>query len=434
MRPTKRGLILLCAPAVIVVAAAPGAPPIYAFAAFALAAGLVILDATAGCTPSVRIERTVGPRLSVGASSKVTLTVVNVASRPVQVCVRDGAPTGMNPDRHRIDVALPGGGSSRVEYRARPDRRGTYLFDDAWVELPGRLGLAHRQHRIGCVTLVAVVPDIRALRAWDLLARRAMTREAGLRALRRIGEGSEVERLREYLPGDDYRRIDWKATARRQHPITREMEAERRRHVVFMVDCGRWMTQPVDRLLKVDHALNASLLASHVADRSGDLTGVLTFSDRVLSWIPPAAGRTHQAMLLEELHTTPVEPVEPSFPLAFRHLARRQRRRALIVLFSDFGDQATAADLLETLPVLARRHLVLCVQLLDPEIESLAAASPSDLLQVNRRAIAIKLRDERRLTLDRLRAQGAHVLEALAGSVTSAVVNRYLELKGRGEL
>ena len=433
MRLTYLGLIVLLCPAALLTSGLVAQPLIPLFA-FLLAAGFVVLDATIGCPLVVKVERTVDSRLSVGAASGVSLRITNLSPRDLEIRVRDGAPLALNPDRHRIEISIDVNSAVELEYSVRPNRRVTYLFDDTWVELRGRVGLARRQHRVPCVTPISVVPDIRALRAWDLAARRAMTRETGFRAMRRIGEGSEVERLREYLPGDDNRRIDWKATSRRQRPITREMETERRRHVVFMVDCGRWMTQPVDRLLKVDHALNAALLAAHVADRAGDLTGVLTFSDRVLSWIPPSAGRAHQARLLEELHTTPAEPIEPSFPTAFRLLATRQTRRSLIVLFSDFGDPSTSEELRKTLPVLSRRHLVLCIHLLDPGIEDLATARPETLHDVNCRAIAHKLRHQRRRTLDGLRAHGAHVLEARAGELTAGVVNRYLDLKGRGEL
>jgi uncharacterized protein (DUF58 family) len=321
-----------------------------------------------------------------------------------------------------------------VDLEVRPHRRGTFIVDGPWVTTTGRLGLSRRVRHAAHGATVTVVPDVRALRTFDLRTRRALLPERGFRPWQRAGEGSELARLREYVPGDDFRRIDWKATARRRRPVTREMEVERRRRVVFVVDAGRWMSQPTTRLLKLDHALNAVLLASHVAERLGDLVGLLTFSDRVLSWIPPGSGRRHQARILEELGATPTEPVESSFGLPFRHLVQHLDRRVLVVLLSDFGDPATALDLTHSLSVLSRRHLVLCVHLLDPAIEALARASPFTPEEAARRAIAEQLITERRRVLDRLRSRGARVVSCLPERLSQGTVDRYLSLRSRGAL
>ncbi|MAG56958.1 MAG: hypothetical protein CMJ83_11745 [Planctomycetes bacterium] len=435
MRPTRIGMLVLVLPAlpVFLSGGLGGLAP--AAATCLLAVGLILLDGTLGTQRDLTAVRTVSSRLSIGASARVRVAVRSQSRGRFTVVVRDGVPPTLHPDTPSGTVAVTSGQpDGAFEYRIRPDRRGSYLFDDAWIEVPGRLGLVRRPRRVMCVTRVSVVPDIRALRRYDLLARRAMTAEAGFRTVRRIGEGTEVERLREYLPGDPFRRIDWKATARRQRPITREMEAERRRHVMFLVDAGRWMSQPTDRLLKLDHALNAVLLAAHVADRCGDLTGVMTFADHVLSFLAPSSGRDHQARMLEELHTTPAALVEPAFTTAFREVAQRLKKRTLVVLISDFSDPTTANALLATLPVLSRRHLLLCIHLLDPALEALGTLSPKTLRDANRRALAEKLSIERRRTLDRLRAQGTHVATCRADALTATVVNRYLAIKGRGEL
>jgi uncharacterized protein (DUF58 family) len=267
-----------------------------------------------------------------------------------------------------------------------------------------------------------------------LLARRGRLQEAGLRASRRFGTGTEFESLREYQPDDDYRRINWKATARRGRPMTAEFETERSQNVLALLDAGRLMATEVGGLTKLDHALNTSLLLAYVAALRGDRVGLLAFGDRVLTYLPPRRGRHAFLAMLATLYNLAAEPVEPDFDRAFEFLAARQMRRSLLVLFTDLTDRDVSSALVQHLARLARQHLAVCVTLGDPAVLTAASATPSTTAAVYERVVAARLLEERAEVLSALRQRGAITLDVPADRLTVAVVNKYLELKARTRL
>ena len=433
MRPTRRGFLLLLSPALtaaLVGVGQAGETLVLLHLGTILVA--MILDGTLGVRrDAIRVTRHHDQRIAVGVRTLIRTRIENRSPRRMALLVRDGIPGGLFPDTVVHHLTLEPGAVGCCETLIAPLRRGVFAMEHVWVRLPGILGLVGRILQCDVRSEISVIPDVRPLRAYDIKARILLSSAPGFRRLRRAGEGGEVARLREYRPGDDPRRIDWKATARHLSPITREMEAERNRNIVFVIDAGRWMGQPVGDLLKVDHAINAVLLAGHVAERHGDLTGVQVFSDRILTFQAPGRGRRHRLETLERLHRAPVEPVEPDFDEAFRHLALNLRKRSMVILFSDFSDPVTARSLLRSLTIVSRRHLVLCVHILDPGVEDHVGRRPETLQDLARRAIAEELHRERKHVLDHLRFRGVHVLECRADALTAELVNRYLDIKQR---
>lgn len=437
MRLRPRGVALLLGPAAaLALLPWPGGSHVWGLVLVLGSLGCCVLDATLGVRRNaVSVTRDLhSGRLSVGRPAHVVLRFENRTSRRLRLTFRDAVPRDLVPEGSSGRFDLAPRTTVQHTYRIRPQRRGEYGFEACWVELAGPLDLATRFLRYEPEGRVSVIPDIQPLRMYAIQGQAALSRMKGLHRRRRPGEGGELESLREYRAGDDPRRIHWKATARRMQPVTVETESERSRNVFFLVDAGRWMSQTAGILLKADHALNATLLAAHVAARRGDRVGAMVFSDRVLAYVPPGRGRVHDARLLEALHRVPVEPVEPDFEEAFRFLALRSKRRSLVVLFSDFSDPVTASALERTLSVVSRRHLVLCVHLLDHALEDLATLTPRTVRDVARRSVAEGLVRDRRLVLDRLRLGGAHVLECDTGSLTGEVLSRYLAIKGQGLL
>ncbi len=223
-----------------------------------------------------------------------------------------------------------------------------------------------------------VYPNVLDVRKYDLLARKGLLMELGLRNVRANGTGTEFERLRDYTPDDEYRRINWKATARRQRPIAVEYETERAQHVVFVLDTGRLMRPPIADLAKLDYAINAALLSSYVATLRGDQVGLLTFADEVGVYLAPSKGRGQFYTMLELLYNVRSEPVEADYARALGYLGLKNKRRSLIVIFTDLVTLDAAQPLIAYTARLATRHLPLVVTIQDPNITGLARKQYGD--------------------------------------------------------
>ena len=436
MVPTRRLLALLLLPAVLL-AGASLVPGLLVVAALVLVGALAALGLEWRLLPTARevaVQRRHEPRLSLGADNVVSLDVHNAAPRALAFTLRDETPPDCVASALFLAGTAPAGGSSSVRYTLRPLRRGDHRFGSATLRWDGPLGLLRRQAIYPLGTPVKVYPNLLEVRKYDLLARRDRLLEAGLRASRRFGSGTEFESLREYLPDDDYRRINWKATARRGRPMTAEFETERSQNVLAVLDAGRLMATAVQELTKLDHAVNTSLLLTYVAAARGDRVGLLAFSDRVVAYLPPRRGRRAFYGALETLYNLTPEAVEPDFDRAFGFLATRGLRRSLLVLFTDLTDRDVSSALVQHLTRLARHHLAVCVTLGDPQVLALATVTPTTTAGVYERVVAARLLEERAEVLGALHQRGVVTLDVPADRLSVAVVNKYLELKARTRL
>jgi uncharacterized protein (DUF58 family) len=395
---------------------------------------LAAVDALLARPALVTVEREPPRVLSVGRPNPVRLRLRSSAARPLTVTVTDDRSPTLASGDLPAQVLVPPRGRAAVLYHVRPRCRGSVELGDHHVRYPSPFGLWQRQLRLPARHPVRVYPDVTAVRAYELLARQS--RESLLlRAVRLRGGENEFERLRDYGRDDEFRHIDWKATARRGRLIAREYQQERNQTVVCLLDCGRLMTAESGGLAHLDRALNATLMMAHVAARAGDQVGLLAFDAALRTYLPPAGGRLAVNRVLRSTYDLHAALVESDFELAFSHLARRLRKRALVVLFTQVIDEVAARAVLRAVRGLHPRHLALCVLFRDPELERLAepraglAGGPgADLYVAAAAAEAIGWRD--RLVRD-LEAGGALVLHAPPGAVTPAVVNRYLRIKAQ---
>ncbi len=436
MLPTPRLLLLLlfATPLIALSAFAPGLVWLAVFYVVAVAA-LAISDAVMAAGPAqVEVERINDPRLSLGAENLVTIILANATARPVAFTLRDEHPHEFPADARYLSGTIAPYDVAEARYHLRPLRRGDYHFGDVVVRYRGPLGAITRQARYGLGAAVKVYPNVLELRKYDLLARKGLLHELGLRVSRVRGAGGEFERLRDYTADDEFRRINWKATARRGKPIAAEYETERSQHVICAIDCGRLMAPPVGDLMRLDYAVNTALMLSYVAGLRGDQVGVLAFADEVRAYVAPRRGKPQFQVLLETLYNLQPEPVEADHGAALGYLARRQRRRALIVVFTDLATPEAAGPLVSHLTRLARHHLPLCVTVSDPFVSGAAGQPVSDSEGLYRRAVAEGLLDERRALLDRLQRSGVLTVDVPADKLSAGVVNTYLRLKAQGRL
>jgi uncharacterized protein (DUF58 family) len=397
-------------------------------------AALVIDAVRSGDVPlnHFPVTRESPPAFSVGRALPVHYDWTNETSRPLTLEVREEwpEPFGLVDDSTRTLTVAPHT-MVRETRELVATRRGRSAGGRLALRLMGPWRLAWRQGNRLLPWTVTVYPDLRnaALRALPTQAQRR--REAGFRNLRRLGEGRSFESLREWSPGDDSRAIDWKATARRGHLVTRQYEDERRQHVMMLIDAGRMLTAEIDGRSRLESAIDAALELAHSAVRHDDDIGLLVFADEILAYVPPARGRRALRQVLEGLSTIEGRLVEPHYPAAFAYLASKNRRRALSVLFTDVIDRTASEALVSHASSLRPRHLPLAVTLRDPALDLLATARPTSETGAFERAAAEELLGAREAALAEMRGRGLLVLDTLPDRAAKAVVEQYERLKRR---
>ncbi|MDQ6695524.1 MAG: DUF58 domain-containing protein, partial [Chloroflexota bacterium] len=353
---------------------------------------------------------------------------------PVPFVLRDEAPDNYILNTMFLSGSVAPGGSVRLEYTAKPLRRGDYTFGNCWLRYRGVLGLMLRQHKYPLAAPVKVYPNLMEVRKYELLARKDQLSEIGLKNVRRLGSGTEFERLRDYERDDEYRRINWPATARLRKPITTDYQPERSQSVIIMLDAGRLMTAPLGPLSKLDYAINTTLLLTYVAITRGDRVGLLTFADGVTGYWEPDKGRKQFLALLEALYKVQPQQVEPDYVRAGAFLSTKRSKRSLVVLFTDIIDRQQAGAMVSGFGRLAPRHLPMAVTMADSEVLDMARREPTDAEQMYERTVAQNLLDDRAAALEALRSRGVLTVDVPADKLTLSVVNKYLEVKARGRL
>ena len=428
---TWRGAGLLLVP-VAVIAAGAAVPALFVagLVLFVVCIVAIVADSLrAPGTTTLRVDRVCNDLLSVGVANRVTLTVAGRSAGATAI-VRERVPPGMHASNARWNVRLP----ASVEYTVTPVARGDVSLGPAVVRATGPWGLGWRQTTVEARRAVRVDPNLAAIDVYEALARRGQLAEIGLRTMRLRTEGSEFERVREASPDDPLRAINWRATARTGRLMATELIPERAQPLVICLDHGRLMGIGAGELTKLDHAINAALLLVHVALRSGDRAGMLAFSDTVTGTLPPRAGAAQLRRFLDA--TRPIVPgeTEADYDDALTFFSRWQRRRTLVVIFTDVLDPDQGKSLIRQCVRLRRRHLPLVVTVRDPALDDAANAAPRTGDEAYARAVAGGLIADRDDTLRVLRSSGVETIDADARTLSPRLVNRYLDLKRRARL
>jgi uncharacterized protein (DUF58 family) len=378
-----------------------------------------------------------GP-FSLGALETVEVTIRHPGATDLHAEVADHAPAELSPAPTIVSARFGAAGTLTVSYRTRAKRRGAYLFPSVDVRCwrhPGVLdGWLVRQVRIPCPQQATVYPDVIAVKQREMYMRKGVTPIAGIRRERPPGASTSMSSLRDYLPGDDIRRIHWKASARRDRPVTIDVEAERGQTLVIALDCGRLMTATAGDLTKLDHAINAALLLAWVSISQGDRVGLMAFSDSVRDYRSPNPGRSQIAALNDALYRVRAEYTEPDFGEAFTELSVRLGRRSLVVVLTDVLDPEASHELVAHALRLARKHLVLVVAMNDPAILVARDAPIAASAGAYDWAAAEELLQSRRESFEVLHRGGVMGLDVPAGRLSPGLVERYLDLKQRALL
>lgn len=427
------------AAAVAVVALAPLAVPGAALPT--LAVGVALLAALAGgdvarapAPGALGIEREVNEAVTIGEQTPVAVHVRNPAGRRVRLAVHDATAPSLGRTPRRQAAAIPPRSPATLRSTITPRRRGDHGLGPATVRVTAGLGLAGRQRRIELPGRVRVFPRLPGRAAVELRLDRARLLQTGERATRIRGGGTEFDSLREYHPDDEFRRINWQATARAGKPISNVYREERNQQVVALLDAGRGMAATVGDTPRVELAIDGAMAVAELAARVGDHVGALAFAARVEVMLSPRAGRPQARRILGELFDLEPSLDAPGYRHAFATLLRRHRRRMLLVLLTDLPGEGAIGSLLDALPALATRHLVIVGAVRDPAVVAQARMVPRSSDEVYTKAAAVQALEEREQAAGHLRHLGAFVVDAPPDEFAGRLADRYLHLKAWGRL
>jgi uncharacterized protein (DUF58 family) len=380
-------------------------------------------------TSQLSADRVLPPRFSLDVEHPIQLTLRNASGWPVRTAVRDELSASFELLGEISPVEVPPGGAAQLIYHARPTKRGAYTFGDVVLRPSGQLGLIQKQVSLALPTVVKVYPKFHGADHYQLLAR-IDQRDEIVRKPRQIkARGTDFESLRPYIPGEDLRNIDWKATARRGALISRNQQVEKGQQVAVLLDAGRLMAGTIGKYSKLEHALNAIVMLSYVSQKRGDAIAVASFSNRIESFLPPVRGPSLVSRVLESLYAVQARPVESDYWQVVAEVMTMLRRRSLLVLLTDVLDSSASAGLVNNLSRAAARHLVLCVVLTEPKIREIAALAPASVEQTYQKAAACDLIRRRQLALEQMRSRGILILETDPEHLSVHLLQRYLEIR-----
>jgi uncharacterized protein (DUF58 family) len=395
-------------------------PAVALFAAIAVTAAFVV-DAIVS-RPGPVVRRRLPGVLARGVPAELALE-----AEPVSV--------GMGTLRLRQplvpDLAVtPPEADAYLDARVRARRRGRHTLPAAATRMRGPLGLAAWYRRAGEAAEVLVYPDLPA--AWRLVlaVRQGRFRDPGRLTRGPLGLGTDFESIRDYLPDDDIRQVNWRASARLGRPMSNQYRVEQDRDVVCLLDTGRLMGAPLGDRTRLDATVDAATAVALVADEVGDRAGVIAFDDRVRRRLPPARGGG-DAVVRAVFDLEP-SAVDSDYELAFRAVG--SGKRAFVLVLTDLLEEAAAQPLLDGMPVLARRHAVVVASVADPDLQRMVRTRPSGSADVYAAAVALDVLDARAQVAAQLRRGGAAVVEASPDLLATACVGAYLRAKARARL
>ena len=382
------------------------------------------------------VTRTAPLQLGSGDDALLEYELASSWPRALRVQLAERVPASLGGAGPRMQVLLvPALGRVTCTTPIRGVRRGPASLGPIAMRVHGALGLVDVIRTVTPDDQVAVVPSLSQVRRFRLLAVQHRLRDAGVRQIRRRGGGMTFDALRAYVPGDDPRHIDWKASGRRGSAQVREYTVEQGQTVIIALDAGRLMTQMAGDRSRFEYAINSCLVLADVALQGRDKIGLLVFDDQIRGWVPPSAGTAAMRAIRRTLAGCDARLVEPDYALAFRTLAQRQRSRALVICLSDVIDVRASRAVVTQTHHAALRHVTLFLALRNDAL--VAAAQPAargDELDAWRGAAAESLLDARADALQRMRRSGVQVLDVPPQAMSAALVNRYLSIKARGEL
>lgn len=385
-------------------------------------------------TKGIHAERILPDKFSNGNDNEVTILFENRYSFDVKLSVYEDYPVQFQIRDGAFTLGLKGGETRRLSYSLRPVKRGEYVFGYVNTLASGSIGLVMRRFRSCNKQKVAVYPSFVQMRKYELLAFTNRLNEAGNRKIRKIGNSSEFEHIRPYVQGDDPRKVNWQATARRGDIMVNNFQDERSQQVFCLIDKGRVMKMPFEGMSLLDYAINASLVLLNTALIKGDKAGLITFSNQISNVVAAERRPAQLNKIMEVLYNQRTFYKETDYEILYATIRRTVTQRSMLMLFTNFETIESIKRQLFFMRKLAKQHLLVVVLFENTEMNMLLDSVPETVEDIYVKTIAEKFKLNKRYMVRELEQYGIHTILTSPAGLTVSTINKYIELKSRGIL
>jgi uncharacterized protein (DUF58 family) len=371
-------------------------------------------------------------RLSNGDDNKIHIYLLNQYPFPVKAEIIDEIPFQFQIRDFAIKETLATGEEKIIYYILKPVERGEYHFGKLNVYISSKLNLIIRRFKFENPGIVPVYPSFIQMRKYELMAVSNRLTEAGIKKIRRISNNNEFEQIKDYVTGDDYRTINWKATARRTKFMVNQYQDEKAQQVFSLIDMGRTMKMPFENMTLLDYAINASLVISKIAMYKQDKAGIITFSKNIHSILPADRKNNQIISILELLYKQNTNYEESNYEALYVTIKNKLKQRSLLILYTNFEGFSSAVRQLNFLKQISRHHLLVVVFFENTEVKKVIKQKAYTIEDVYIKTIAEKFSYDKKLIVKELNKYGIHTILTEPQKLTVNTINKYLELKAIG--
>lgn len=387
-----------------------------------------------GNNTGIDAQRNLPQKLSNSDFNPINITFQSYYPFKAYISIIDELPVQFQKRDFEHKTKLIKGEKREFEYTVRPVDRGEYVFGNLNIYTSSPLRIVKRRFVFQKNQIVPVYPSIIQMQQYDFLAISNKLTQFGLKKIRRIGHTQEFEQIKEYVHGDDFRTVNWKATAKQNHLMVNQYQDEKSQPIYSIIDTGRVMKMPFNGLKLLDYAINSTLAFSNVALKRNDKTGMLAFSKKIETFVPAVQKLTHLNTILEKLYNITTEFTDADFGLLYAHIKRKINQRSLLLLYTNFEHISALKRQLPFLLAIAKKHVLVVVFFENTELEELIASDAEDLQSIYHKTIAEKFSFEKRLMQKELQKYGMQTILTKPENLTIDTINKYLEIKARGLL
>jgi uncharacterized protein (DUF58 family) len=378
--------------------------------------------------------RVMANRFSNGDDNKVELHFQNNYTFPAQLRVIDELPVQFQQRNWYRQLNVAAGDVGMLTYTLRPVQRGEYVFYNLNVFVKSLLGIVIRRFSFPVQQTVMVYPSFVQMKRHSLISTNSQSAETGSKRLRKLGHSMEFEQIKDYVPGDDYRTVNWKASARKAQLMVNTFVDEKSQQVYCLIDKSRTMKMPFDGMALLDYAINASLVLSNIAIQKQDRAGLVTFAEKVDTFIPADRKHTQMEAMLESLYSQQTHFFDADYEALYAQIRNKIKQRSLLLLFTNFESLYALQRQLPYLRKMAHHHLLMVVFFENTEIKQLITTNAATTEEIYIQTIAEKQAYEKRQLVKELQKYGILSILTTPEGLTVNTINKYLEVKSRQAL
>ncbi|WP_179348705.1 DUF58 domain-containing protein [Winogradskyella pacifica] len=383
---------------------------------------------------AINARRILPDKFSNSDNNPVPITITNKYGFKTYIDVIDELPVQFQKRDFLYQTSLNPNQNHDFEYLVRPVDRGEYYFGHLNIFVSSVLKIIKRKYKFQNQQMVMVYPSIIQMQKYDFLAISNSLTEFGLKKIRRIGNTSEFEQIKDYIPGDDFRTVNWKATAKRGQLMVNQYQDEKSQPIYSIIDTGRIMKMPFNGLKLLDYAINSTLAFSNVALKKHDKVGMISFSKKIESFLPAIQKITYLNRILENLYNIDTQFNDSDFGLLYAQLKRKVTHRSLLLLYTNFEHISALKRQMPYLQAISKKHMLVVVLFENTELDIILKENAEDLQSIYHKTIAEKFAFEKRLMVKELQKHGIQSILTAPENLTINTINKYLEIKARGLL